>query len=176
MVNGANVGDPLADVMNVGEVKEKLKLSTGPLVAVYVKSYTKESAHTGVIFAMTMTKIRPNIKWRMLPLRMYAGTSASYGTHAFDTTSLFPNVEEEQRKCHARLADHLLIRITPTPIVPRSRSGSFKRAHSASAFVLNGFESGVNCPPTARAQVDGIKGLVAGSMSSESWRLHFSNC
>jgi hypothetical protein len=42
------------------------------------------------------------------------------------------------------LADHFLIRTTPTPTVPRFRSGSFKRWFSAAAFVLNGFDSGVN--------------------------------
>ena len=36
---------------------------------------------------------------------------------------------------------------TPTPTCRRSRSGSFKRAFSAAAFVLNGFDSGVSWPP-----------------------------
>jgi hypothetical protein len=42
--------------------------------------------------------------------------------------------------------NYLFNRITPTPIVPRSRSGSFKRAFSACAFVLNGLGNGVNSP------------------------------
>jgi len=40
--------------------------------------------------------------------------------------------------------DYFSTLITPTPIVPRSRCGSFKRAFSACALVLNGLESGVN--------------------------------
>jgi hypothetical protein len=40
------------------------------------------------------------------------------------------------------------MRITPSPIVLRSRSGYFKRAFSASCFVLNGFDRGVNSPST----------------------------
>jgi hypothetical protein len=37
-------------------------------------------------------------------------------------------------------------RITPTPIVLRSRSGYFERAFSACSFVLKGFDKGVNSP------------------------------
>jgi len=44
--------------------------------------------------------------------------------------------------------DYFSILITPTPIAPRSRSGSFKRAFSAATFVLNGFDNGVNRPST----------------------------
>jgi hypothetical protein len=44
------------------------------------------------------------------------------------------------------LTVYFSIRITPTPIVPRSRSGYFSRAFSAAAFVLNGFDNGVNWP------------------------------
>ena len=36
--------------------------------------------------------------------------------------------------------DYFSIRITPTATDRRSRSGSFKRAHSACSPVLNGFE------------------------------------
>src|SRR5579859_658882 len=43
---------------------------------------------------------------------------------------------------------YLFKRITPTATDRRSRSGSFKRAFSAAAFDLNGFESGVNWPST----------------------------
>jgi hypothetical protein len=42
--------------------------------------------------------------------------------------------------------DQSLTRITPTATPRRSRSGSFKRAFSASAFVLNGFDNGVSRP------------------------------
>jgi len=37
--------------------------------------------------------------------------------------------------------DYDFFRTTPTPIFPRSRSGYFKRAFSAAAFVLNGFDT-----------------------------------
>jgi hypothetical protein len=40
--------------------------------------------------------------------------------------------------------DYFWILITPTATDRRSRSGSFKRAFSAAAFVLNGFDNGVN--------------------------------
>lgn len=40
------------------------------------------------------------------------------------------------------------VRITPTPMVLRSRSGYFCRAFSASSFFLRGFDRGVNSPPT----------------------------
>jgi hypothetical protein len=39
---------------------------------------------------------------------------------------------------------YFLIRITPTATFRCSCSGSFKRAFSAAAFVLNGFDSGVS--------------------------------
>jgi hypothetical protein len=41
-----------------------------------------------------------------------------------------------------------LVRITPTPMLLRSRSGYFSRAVSACSFVVNGFDSGVNSRPT----------------------------
>ena len=41
---------------------------------------------------------------------------------------------------------YFLIRITPTATDRRSRSESFRRAFSACAFVLNGFDNGVNWP------------------------------
>src|SRR5580704_1335830 len=55
--------------------------------------------------------------------------------------------------CNFRLSasiesDYLLLRITPTATPRRSRSGSFNRAFSAAAFVLNGFDKGVNSPST----------------------------
>jgi hypothetical protein len=42
--------------------------------------------------------------------------------------------------------NYLFSRITPTATDLRSRSGSFRRASSAAAFVLNGFDRGVNSP------------------------------
>jgi hypothetical protein len=44
--------------------------------------------------------------------------------------------------------DYFFIRITPNATVRLSRSGSFKRAFSAAAFVLKGFDNGVNSPST----------------------------
>jgi hypothetical protein len=41
-----------------------------------------------------------------------------------------------------------LVRMTPMPIVLRSRSGYFSRAVSACSFVVNGFDNGVNSRPT----------------------------
>jgi hypothetical protein len=41
-----------------------------------------------------------------------------------------------------------LVRITPTPIPLRRRSGYFPRAFSACFLVWNGFDRGVNSPPT----------------------------
>jgi len=43
---------------------------------------------------------------------------------------------------------YCFVRITPTPIVLRSRSGYFRRAFSACCFVLKAFDSGVNSPST----------------------------
>jgi len=48
----------------------------------------------------------------------------------------------------ASRSDYFSVRITPTATDRRSRSGSFRRAFSADAFVLNGFDNGVNWPPT----------------------------
>ena len=49
--------------------------------------------------------------------------------------------------CPCRLL-YLTPRITPTPIILRSRSGYFERAFSASCRVLSGFDKGVNSPAT----------------------------
>ena len=43
---------------------------------------------------------------------------------------------------------YCFVRITPIPIVLRTRSGYFSRAFSASFFVLNGLDNGVNSRPT----------------------------
>jgi hypothetical protein len=43
---------------------------------------------------------------------------------------------------------YFLVRITPTPILLRKRSGYFSRAFSACSFVLNGLDKGVNSGPT----------------------------
>jgi hypothetical protein len=41
-----------------------------------------------------------------------------------------------------------LVRITPSPILLRKRSGYFARAFSACCLVLNGLDNGVNSRPT----------------------------
>ena len=43
---------------------------------------------------------------------------------------------------------YCFVRITPSPIVLRRRSGYFARAFSACSLVLKGFDSGVNSRPT----------------------------
>ena len=45
-------------------------------------------------------------------------------------------------------AGYFFIRITPSPILLRRRSGYFSRAFSACSLVLNGLDNGVNSRPT----------------------------
>jgi len=44
--------------------------------------------------------------------------------------------------------DYDFLRMTPIPILLRSRSGNFRRAFSACALVLNGFDNGMISRPT----------------------------
>jgi hypothetical protein len=47
-----------------------------------------------------------------------------------------------------RISGYFFVRITPTPIPLRRRSGYFSRAFSAFSLVLNGLDNGVNSRPT----------------------------
>jgi len=64
---------------------------------------------------------------------------AGFWTEPFE--QIFPD-------CPPRRTSYFFIRITPSPIVLRRRSGYFSRAFSACSLVLNGLDNGVNSRPT----------------------------